>query len=145
MITLIFGNLGSGKTSSAVLYMKQNKHKFFITNINVSGKDFSHVMKLKGDMIIKKEILGYKRDGTPNIKLKLNKDFWENIVKEKGSLNVVIDEAHTLLNPRRSTSKINLIMNDWMSMLRRVIASSDTAGELILITQLSRRLDRCCT
>jgi DNA-directed RNA polymerase subunit RPC12/RpoP len=139
MIRLIFGNVGSGKTSSAVLYMKQNPHKFFITNIDIRGKEFSHVVKLKGEMIIKKEIKGTKRDGTETRKLSMNVDFWKNLVKEKGDINIVLDEAHVLLNPRRSMSKINIIMGDWISMLRRVIG--DGNNELILITQLSRRLD----
>ena len=123
--------------------MKMNSHKFFVTNIDVKGKDFSHVMKLKGDMIVKKEFVSYKRDGTPQYKLSLNVEFWKNLVKEKGSVSICLDEAHILLNPRRSMSKVNVLMNDWLSMLRRVIGSQDGSGqqELILITQLSRRID----
>ena len=38
-------------------------------------------------------------------------------------------------------SKLNIIMTDFLALLRRVLGSSDNKGELILITQLSRRLD----
>lgn len=123
------------------MYMKLNPHKLFITNIDVTGKGFSHVMKLKGNMIIKKEHVSVKRDGTPVYKLSLNVNFWKDLVKNKGSVNVILDEAHVLLNPRKSMSRVNVLMGDWLSMLRRVIGSQDAFNELILITQLSRRLD----
>jgi hypothetical protein len=141
LIRLIFGNVGSGKTSSAVLYMKNNPMKTFITNIDVRGRGFDHVIKLTGSMIITKQILSHKKDGTEVKKLTLNTEFWKNLVTEKGEVNIVLDEAHVLLNPRRSMSKVNILMNDWISMLRRVIGSQDGMGELVLITQLSRRLD----
>jgi DNA-directed RNA polymerase subunit RPC12/RpoP len=141
MIELIFGNVGSGKTSTAVLYMKMNTHKIFITNIDVKGKEFSHVMKLKGSMIILKEQVSTKRDGTPVYKMRVNIDFWKKLVEEKGSVSVILDEAHILLNPRRSLSKTNVLVADWLSMLRRVIGSQDNSGELVLITQLVRRID----
>jgi thymidine kinase len=141
MIRLIFGNVGSGKTASVVRYMRQNPHKEFYTNINVNGKDFRHVHKLKAEMIIKKEQIGTKRDGKPIYELKLNTEFWRDMIEKKRKINIVIDEAHIFLNPRRSMSKLNIIMTDFLALLRRVLGSSDNSGELILITQLSRRLD----
>jgi len=141
MIKSILGNVGSGKTASIVRYMKERPYKTFVTNIDVNGKDFKHVIKLKADMIIKKEVLSVKKDGTENFKLTLNIEFWKELLKKYKTLNVVIDEAHIFFNPRRSMSKLNIIMTDFLALLRRVLGSSDGTGELILITQLSRRLD----
>jgi len=93
-------------------------------------------------MIIKKETYlpeGARKEVT---KLSLNVDFWKKAVEKYGSINVVLDEAHQLFNPRRSMSKTAIIMTDFLAMLRRVVGSNSTgAGELIVITQLERRLD----
>lgn len=121
--------------------MKENKHKKFITNIDTYGDDFNHVLKLKSDMIIKKTKEREKKDGTPVYKLELNIEFWKELIKKVKNINIIIDEAHIFFNPRRSMSRLNIIMTDFLALLRRVLGSSDTSGELILITQLSRRLD----
>jgi hypothetical protein len=141
LIRLIFGNAGSGKTASVVRYIKNNPHKMFITNIDLKGRAFKHVLKLKADMIIKREQISSKRDGQPVYKLKLNVDFWKNLILEHKQMNVVIDEAHIFFNPRRSMSKINIIMTDFLALIRRILGASNDNGELILISQLSRRLD----
>ena len=141
MIKSILGNVGSGKTASIVRYMRDHPYKIFVTNIDVKGKNFSHVIKLKANMIIKKEVTSIKKNGEENFKLSLNIDFWKELLKKHKTLNVVIDEAHIFFNPRRSMSKLNILMTDFLALLRRVLGSSDGTGELILITQLSRRLD----
>jgi len=93
-------------------------------------------------MLISKKIYipdGKKKEVT---ELKLNVDFWKQAIKKYGSISVVIDEAHTVLNPRRAMSKKNILMTDFIALIRRILGSaSDGYGELILITQLERRLD----
>lgn len=141
MIKIVLGNVGSGKTASIVRYMKNNPQKYFITNIDTYGEEFKHVFKLKAEMIIKKTDKKVKRNGKNVNKYKLNIDFWKKIIKEFKNINIIIDEAHIFFNPRRSMSRLNIIMTDFLALLRRVLGSSDIGGELILITQLSRRLD----
>lgn len=141
MITISLGNVGSGKTATAVAMMKENPHKIFITNIDTKGKDFKHVFKLKSENIITKEVVSTKKDGSQTFKLSLNIDFWKELIKKHSAVNVVIDEAHIFFNPRRSMSKLNIIMTDFLALLRRVLGSADGSGELLLITQLSRRVD----
>jgi len=133
MIRIILGNVGSGKTASTVRWMKGRTDRTIVTNIDVKGKEFKHCIKLKPEMIIKEK--------DDKGKLALNVDFWKNLVKVKKKIIVVIDEAHTFFNPRRSMSKLNVIMTDFLALLRRVLGSTDSGGELVLITQLSRRLD----
>jgi len=140
MIKLIFGNVGSGKTASVVRWMLENKHLCILTNIHT--KKMPHVIHLTPNMILKKEQKSVKRSGMIEYDLKLNIDFWQEFIKKHENINVVIDEAHTFFNPRRSMSKINIIMGDFLALLRRILGGiGQREGKLILITQLSRRLD----
>lgn len=142
MIRLSLGNVGSGKTVSEVRSILLNESgRTIYSNINTTG--IKHNKTIGANMIIKREIVGYKnkRDGTkePITKLELNKEFWQNI---KEPINFVFDEAHTILNPRRAMSKTNIIMTDFLALIRRVLGSNDAGeGEAVFITQLPRRLD----
>lgn len=94
-------------------------------------------------MIVKKEHVRDKKtrsgDTEPIYEYKLNMDYWRSI---KEPINVVIDEAHSIINARRAMSKVNVIVTDWMALIRRILGSNESGhGELVLITQLPRRLD----
>ena len=141
MIRLLFGNVGSGKTASMVYEMVSNPHNTYITNIKCYGKNTNHIIQLEPEMVIKKNKVKEKKDGTPVYEFKLNTDFWRELQKKYDNLNVVIDEAHIFFNPRRSMSRLNIIMTDYLALLRRILGSTDNTGDLVLITQLSRRLD----
>ena len=142
MIRLLFGNVGSGKTASMVYEMVGNPQNTYITNIKMyGGKQCSHIIELKPEMIINKEVVRYKKDDTPVHKFTLNTQFWKDIHNKYSNINVVIDEAHIFFNPRRSMSSLNIIMTDYMALLRRVLGTTDNTGDLVLITQLQRRLD----
>ncbi len=94
------------------------------------------------EMIIKKELLRVKRDGTEVFKKTLNVKYWQKITKKEGSINVILDEAHTLINSRRAMSDTAKVLTDFLALLRRVLgADSRGEGKLILISQLERRLD----
>ena len=142
MITICLGNVGSGKTATAVKYMLDNPQKIFYTNINVYGKNTKHIHKIKAEHLVKKTLIKTMKDGTPVYKKEFNKEFWLETKEKYQMLNVVIDEAHIFFNPRRSMSTTNIIMSDFLSLLRRIVGGVDgEKGELLLITQLSRRLD----
>lgn len=142
MITICLGNVGSGKTATAIKYMMDNPDKLFYTNINVYGKGTKHIHKIKPEHIIKKEVVRVDKNGKEIYEQKFNKEYWYSVVQKHKMLNVIIDEAHVFFNPRRSMSKINIIMSDFLSLLRRIVGGVDgEKGELLLITQLSRRLD----
>lgn len=141
MIEIDLGNVGSGKTLSQVRDMALNiDGKKTYTNIRT---DLPNQIDIKADMIVKKEKVGEvkKRSGEIEDKysLSMNVDFWRGI---KESINVVIDEAHTILNARRSMSKFNIIVTDWIALLRRVIGGADQSmGKLVFISQLPNRID----
>lgn len=94
-------------------------------------------------MIIKKELVGYKKkrsgETEPVYEQKLNKEYWQNIHEP---ISVVLDEAHSIINARRAMSKTNIIVTDWLSLIRRVLGNSTSGyGELVFITQLPNRID----
>jgi len=96
-------------------------------------------------MIIKKELVGSKKNGEPIYEYKLNVEFWENLQKSGEPINIMLDEAHTIVNPRRAMSKKNIIMGDWIALLRRILGSNDAGyGQLVLITQIRRRVEVIC-
>ena len=131
MIRLILGKMGSGKTASVVREMCLNiDDKITYSNIIIkNNKKYPFIKQIKRDMIITK-------DKT------FNKEYWIELSKKNKAINVVLDEAHTLIDSRRFMSKENKIMMDFIALLRRVLGDSgDGYGELILITQLGRRLD----
>lgn len=98
-------------------------------------------------MIVNAEIVDYKKKKTgkltPVYKYSLNTDFWKGIIEnEPNGINVVIDEAHSILNARRSMSKVNIIITDWIALIRRVLGGAESGhGTLTLISQLSNRID----
>jgi len=139
MIILVYGNVGSGKTASIIkdVVTKMNKMPTY-SNVTMM-KPVPNVIPIKAEMIINKEVIGQKKNGDEITKLTLNQQFWKDVPKP---CNVILDEAHNLLNSRRSTSSVNVIMGDFIALLRRVLGeSSYVGGDLILITQLERRID----
>lgn len=141
MIRISLGNVGSGKTATEVREMALNPlHRSTYTNIKTS---LPHCRLLEPEMIIKKELVNTikKRDGglEPVYETKLNVKFWQEM---KEPINVVLDEAHSILNSRRSMSKTNVIVTDWLALIRRVLGQTESGeGELVFITQLDKRID----
>ena len=145
MIRLMIGAMGSGKTACMVREMVNNDdEKTTFSNIILKGKGVNKkVVQINRGMIFKEKVIKTKANGEQVTKLTFNDDFWKGTREQfPFGINVVLDEAHTLLDSRRSMSKENVIMNDFMSLLRRILGDSGEGyGELVLITQLGRRLD----
>lgn len=137
MITLYCGNIGSGKTACAVREMANTPYKNYYSNIIT--KHIKNAKILSPDMIIQKTVIGKNKKGEDVNDFKLNVDFWKNTQKP---ISIILDEIHSILNSRRSMSKVNVIMTDWLALLRRMLGQTDAGeGELIVITQLTGRVD----
>lgn len=141
MIRISLGNVGSGKTACEVREMALNRLNRKIYS-NIITK-IPHCMALSSDMIVQKNIVSVKKtrqgEERPVYDLTLNVDYWKNI---KEPINVVLDEAHSIMNSRRSMSKANILISDWLALIRRVLgATSEGYGELVLVTQLRNRID----
>lgn len=142
MIKIILGNLGSGKTAFAVREMALNlSNRKTYSNVKT---DLKNQVDISPDMIIHKEIVDYKtnkktEEQEPVYKFTLNVEYWKKI---KEPINVVLDEAHTILNSRRAMSKVNIIVSDWLALLRRVLGATEAGfGEITFISQLANRID----
>ncbi len=98
-------------------------------------------------MIINETLVSYKKNKLsgkedPIYKYELNTAYWKKVSKKNKGISIVIDEAHSVINARRSATKINVIMSDWMALIRRVLGEDSAgSGDLVLISQLPRRLD----
>jgi len=139
MIRIVLGNVGSGKTAMIVREMLLSDIPMY-SNILTKKVKTNHV--IDKTHIFKETIISVKKDGTEVKTYELNKQFWQNLREKEGTISVIIDEAHTLMNPRRSMSKKSQVVTDFMALLRRILGSSESGyGELILISQLERRLD----
>jgi len=140
MIEIFLGNVGSGKTASAVREMVLNVDK---------RQTFSNILtkKIKNNTVIKRTMvvepfIDVDPNGKNKEKFRVNEQFWKDAVKKYKSVNVIIDEAHTVLNARRGMTKFSVLVTEWIALLRRVIGGSDEGyGKLVLISQLERRLD----
>jgi hypothetical protein len=139
MISLYLVSIGSGKTACAVREISQRvNHQKVYSNIVLKGKLATKNFKVLDDYMIF-SVVQDKKTGKlmPD---KLNIDYWKQQINEP--VTIVLDELHNLINARKTKSKINVIMTDFLALLRRVIGSLDKGtGELIGITQLPRRLD----
>ena len=136
LITIILGNIGSGKTACVVRDMVLDKTRR-LTYSNIITSKVPTNKCISPNMVFEQ----YENE-KGKLDLRLNKDYWHALQKKHGSISVVIDEAHTIMNARNTQSKKNKIMSDFLSMLRRVLGGASKGyGELVLITQLERRID----
>lgn len=137
----------SGKTASMVREMMTDKSgRMFYSNIITKG--------LKNNTLISPEMIYVKTQrflpngkpvlskGYPVYDYRVNQEFWEQTTKKYQSINIIIDEAHSILNSRRSMGRKQQVVLDWLALLRRVIGTTKSGyGRLYLITQIERRLD----
>ena len=140
----MLGKMGSGKTACMVREMiKSEDDKTTFSNIILKKVKKKTVVQINRDMIFKEVVVKVRPKSDDITKLMLNSDYWKNTKKSfPEGINVVLDEAHTLMDSRRSMSTTSVIMNDFMALLRRILGDSGEGyGELVLITQLGRRLD----
>jgi len=137
-VKIFYGNVGSGKTAMARREMGLIDRPVY-TNINVYDLDYAH--KITGEHIIKKTIIGHKkRSGHPIYKYGLNEKFWRDIPKP---IDIYLDEMHNYMDARRSTSRINVLLSNYMSMIRRIVGDNDDGvGDGYFISQFDNRLDR---
>lgn len=144
---MILGSMGSGKTAATVWeIMHDQSNMTYFSNIITKGVKNNVV--IKPEWIVNKEPIVMEngkqclKNGMPQYKYSVNREFWETASKKYKGLNVVIDEAHSVLNARRGMNKVSVAIMDWMALLRRVLGSTQAGyGRLYLITQIERRLD----
>ena len=148
MIRIFIGNVGAGKTISAVKELVDglNNPYSLPTYSNIITKEkgkysIKNNIMLTRDMLIKKEVVKVKKDGSQEFKSKFNYEYWINAREKHSEFHVVLDEAHTLFEARSFMSRQNRIMNDFLALIRKVCSNPNTDSTLTLISQLDSRLD----
>jgi hypothetical protein len=141
VIKLILGNVGSGKTLHCVRDIVINQDGI-VTFSNIRMNNVPNNILIEPYMIFNKQLVKENKNGKKIFKWTLNEKYWLDAITKYGSINIVIDEAHNIFNARTNSSKINRIFANFLSLLRRVLGSSDAgSGTLTLITQLDRKID----
>jgi len=120
MIIIIVGGVGSGKTLMAVREIIRRKRPCF-TNFSLYG--VGHV-RLKWEFIMKDK--------------KVNWDFWKQMQKHR--FDLYIDELHNLMPSRRAMSTQNVLINNWLSQIRKILGSSKY-DHFYVITQRPNSID----
>ena len=137
MIIIYSGGVGSGKTVCAVRDIVNDKTKRHVF-ANITTIDIPNVTTLTRDMIFLKTF----DEKTKKDSFCLNVEFWKQAREKHTAITVVLDEAHTIINARRSVSRINKVMGDFLALLRRILGNDSKGyGNLILISQLPRKID----
>ncbi len=114
------------------------------TYTNIQTPLLDNVAEINPSMIIKSDIVDYKKnrktgETEPVYKRTLNIDYWKSITEP---INIILDEAHSIVNSRRSMSNVNIILTDWLALIRRILGQNQSGyGELVFITQLPKRID----
>lgn len=140
--------MGSGKSAACVReILTDTTGMTYFSNIRTHPSVKNNIL-IKPEMIINKTpILNIKgnpvmKNGNPAMRYSVNREFWQAASKKYNGLNVIIDEAHSVLNARKSMSSPTQAVLDWISLLRRVLGSTQAGyGRLYLVTQIERRLD----
>ena len=131
MIKVIIGGIGSGKTLTTVKeIITRNKNCYVNFDIKYRG-----ATRLKESHIIKETL---HEKGKP--KLSVNWEFWNKLIREGKQFDIYIDEAHNVLNSRRSMSTWNNLFTSWITQIRKLLGSSEQ-NHLYLITQRLNSLD----
>ena len=138
-IMLYMGYLGSGKTLSAVRNAAFSPMNTY-TNIKVKRQITTTL--ITKHQILKEEVTKEKKDGTKEYGYSVNFDYWElQKKKHRNGFNIVIDEAHSIIDARTSMSKINRAAKKWASSLRKIISCRDGVGDVTFVSQLPRGVD----
>ena len=136
MIVAIIGGIGSGKSLSGVKFMLERDCPLF-TNFRLRQK--KNIKRLRYDHIFK-ETLIEPDSKSKKTKLSLNWDFWTGQTKKHDGFDICIDEIHNIFNARRAMSKENVLLQQWVAQIRKILSGNER-NHFIIISQRLERID----
>lgn len=134
MIIILVGGIGSGKTLTAVKEVVDRQQKIY-TNFELFN--IPHERLKYSQIFDKVETVNSRGDVKET--MKVNYNYWNSQTK-KGGFDIYLDEFHNIMGSRRSSSKRNVLLSDWLSQIRKILGQSELHN-LYLITQKLRRID----
>jgi len=131
----VCGGIGSGKSLTIVKErVDRYKQKAFV-NFKLTGIPST---RLKYEHLFK-QVVETNDKGKESTKMKLNFAFWNKQTKT-GGFDIYLDEFHNVMSSRRSMSKKNILLSDWLSQVRKILGQTEK-NNLYLITQKVKRID----
>ena len=135
MIRVFLGNLGSGKTACAVKeIMDDESGRLTYTN--------TRLIRVPNTVFIRPcDVIQVVKDKDNEKKrlYQLNVEYWK---KQKKPLNVLWDEIHLTASARRSMSKANLVLSQFLAMARRITGFDKRGyGCFTFVAQKERTID----
>lgn len=135
MIRIITGNVGSGKSLTAVARIIRSDKQIF-SNMKISIKNNK---RLKFEHIVKTDIIEDARGKAKEVKV-VNWDFWKSTLKQHPSFSIYLDEMHNIFSSRLSNTRNNVTMSRWLAQIRKITGSNENT-DLVAITQEITRVD----
>jgi len=119
MIIAFLGGIGSGKSASMAKRIVNSPY-YCYSNMHVNAVNHE---RIKISDIVKTE----KEENGKKIKeiKKVNWEFWENNLEQKGEYHIFLDEVHNILSPRQSMSKWNVLAGQWLTQIRKLLGDSE--------------------
>jgi len=148
MIRIFLGNVGSGNTISAVREIfdaQDNPNALPIFSNIVTKTKGKYALKkntcITREMIVEKTLVKTTKPGEEVFKLKFNKEFWLEQKDKYVGFNGGLDEFLTLMDSRRFMSKQSRVLNDMLSLIRKICNNPNSDSTLTIISQLVGRID----
>lgn len=133
MIFILTGGIGSGKTLSAIKNIHEHPEQTAFINFTCKLKN-TH--RLRYSDIVMTQIV---KDGNKDKKIQsVNWDFWKK--QQHKPFSIYLDEVHNIISSRRSISKSNILMSEWVSQIRKILGDNKDC-HLFLMTQTMRKID----
>ena len=133
----VFGKPGSGKTLWTVRKMVTSPGTPKLSNIITKG--LSHVKRLELANFIDRKQIGQMKTGKPIYEIKFNAPFWKAL---KRPVDVILDEAHSIVDSRSCTTKQNkIIAGEFVALIRKLLGSAKGQGNLYILSQEPRKVD----
>jgi len=134
VIIIIVGGIGCGKTLFIMRELIIRRKAAFV---NFQVRDIPRIIRMKWDYILQEdEVMNDK--GKPKRQLNINWDFWKRM--QPYGFDIHWDEIHNAIPSRRGMSKRNMLLNQWLSQIRKIMGDSKLYN-LYCITQRPKSID----
>ena len=126
---MLSGNVGTGKTISAVHYAMGSDNVL----ANFKLRDHPNYLRLMKEHIISSSSEVPEGCRKAIVEKKVNWPFW----REHQNCDVFLDEIHNIMSSRTAMSRQNILMSEWLSQIRKIWGSSGDANYLRYLRRMN--------
>lgn len=132
MIRIFVGNIGSGKSLSAIRVMKlRNQHTFCNQGLKF---DKAHRMKVTD---IVEQVIDEPEEGSKakaKTRLEVNWKFWVEQTTKYKHYDIFLDEIASFMGARNSMTGFSKKAMEWIAQIRKILGESEL-NDIILVSQ----------